>query len=189
MPPFNWDHVPVLATPRLELRALTPNDTSDLFVLYGDPVVMEFTSDPPFPHESYVAQMLASVQHLFRQQQSIEWGMVVRAENRVVGTCGLHTFEPAIQRAEVGCLLARPYWGHGLMREALTSVIAFGFHRCNLHAVRADIDAPNVRSLALFRRLGFTPEQADTTMLALTREAWQCVQHTSVGAGGEHTAP
>lgn len=178
MPPFQWDRVPVLTTSRLELRALTAHDTADVFAIYSDAEVMEFTSDPPFPDPSYVPQMLASVQHLFAHHQSIEWGIVVRAENRIVGTSGLHTFEPSIQRAEVGCLLARQYWRQGMMREALTAVIDFGFHHFDLHSLRADIDAPNVRSLALFRRLGFTREHANTTMLALTREDWQRVQPT-----------
>jgi RimJ/RimL family protein N-acetyltransferase len=160
------------------LRAQTPTDTADLFAIYGDPAVMEFTSDPPFPDPSSVAHLLTSVQNLFEQQQSIEWGIVVRAENRVVGTCGFHTFEPTIQRAEVGCLLARTYWRQGMMREALTSVIDWGFDSFGLQSLRADIDAPNVRSRALFTRLGFVPEHAGGTMLRLAQRDWQHLQRT-----------
>jgi len=178
LPPFQWDHVPVLATPRLQLRALTPQDTLDLFAIYGDVDVMEFTSDPPFTDVSYVAQMLASVQHLFAQRQSIEWGIVVRTEHRIVGTCGLHAFEPLIHRAEVGCLLAQNYWCQGIMREALTNMFNYVFHSFDLQSLRADIDAPNVRSLALFRRLGFTPEHEGSKLLTLTQEDWQRVQRT-----------
>lgn len=172
MSAFEWDHLPVLTTTRLDLRALTPADAADLFAIYGDPAVMEFSSDPPFPDQSYIAQMLGSVQQLFQERQSIEWGIVLRAERRVVGTCGLHSFDEAARSAEVGCLLARQSWGQGIMREALTSVIQFGFDRFDLQALRADIDAPNMRSLALFARLGFSPIAEGSTLLGLAREEW-----------------
>lgn len=178
MPRFQWAHVPILSTPRLDLRALSTDDTRDVFMIYSDPEVMEFTSDPPFPDRSYVAQMLASVQCLFEEQQSIEWGIVLRAEQRVVGTCGLHSFEPESQRAEVGCLLARHYWRQGIMREALTCVIDFGFDSFDLRSLRADIDAPNTRSLALFRRLGFLPEHEERTLLLLTRQDWEKIERS-----------
>lgn len=172
MTAFQWDHLPLLSTPRLLLGALTPDDATDLFAIYGDAAVMEFSSDPPFPDRSYIDQMLGSVQQLFRERQSIEWGIVLRTANRVVGTCGLHSFNEDARSAEVGCLLARQHWGQGIMREALTSVIAFGFDSFDLQVLHADIDAPNVRSLRLFGRLGFLPATEGSTMLVLTRQDW-----------------
>lgn len=172
MPPFQWDHLPLLSTPRLLLRALTSDDATDLFAIYGDAAVMQFSSDPPFPDQSYIEQMLGSVQQLFRERQSVEWGIVLRATQRVVGTCGLHSFDEDGRSAEIGCLLARRSWGQGLMHEAITSVIAFGFDSFDLESLRADIDAPNIRSLRLFGRLGFSAAAEGSTMLVLPRRDW-----------------
>ena len=163
--PFVWDAVPTLRTPRLALRALTAADRADLFAIYGDAEVMAFTSDPAFPDLSYVDQMLASVARLFAERASLEWGVSLPTAGRIIGTCGLHSFDAEQQCAEIGCILGRAYWGQGLMREALSAVMAFGFDRCGLQMLKADIDAPNVRSLALFQRLGFTPESAGSTVL------------------------
>lgn len=168
--PFGWDALPTLRTPRLDLRTLTPADRADLFAIYGDAAVMEFTSDPAFPDLSYVDQMLASVVRLFAEQASLEWGVSLRAEAQIIATCGLHSFDREAQSAEIGCILGRAYWGQGLMQEALSAVIAFGFDRFDLQAIKADIDAPNVRSLALFHRLGFTPEGTGSTLLIRRRQ-------------------
>jgi RimJ/RimL family protein N-acetyltransferase len=168
--PFGWDALPTLRTPRLDLRTLTTADRADLFAIYGDAEVMAFTSDPAFPDLSYVDQMLASVTRLFDERASIEWGVSLRAEGRIIGTCGLHSFDAEQQCAEIGCILGRAYWGQGLMQDALSAVIAFGFDRFELQAIKADIDAPNVRSLALFHRLGFTPEGTGSTLLIRRRQ-------------------
>lgn len=168
--PFGWDAVPTLRTPRLDLRPLTTADRADLFAIYGDADVMAFTNDPAFPDLSYVDQMLASVARLFTERASLEWGVSLRAEGRIIGTCGLHSFDAEQQCAEIGCILGRAYWGQGLMREALSAVIVFGFERFDLQTIKADIDAPNVRSLALFQRLGFTPESVGSTILIRRRQ-------------------
>ncbi|MCE7979701.1 MAG: N-acetyltransferase [Caldilinea sp. CFX5] len=168
--PFGWDAVPPLRTPRLDLRALTPADRADLFAIYGDAAVMVFTSDPAFPDLTYVDQMLASVARLFAERASLEWGVGLRAAGRIIGTCGLHSFDQEAQCAEIGCILGRAYWGQGLMREALSAVIAFGFDGFNLQTIKADIDAPNHRSFALFQRLGFAPAGAGSTILIRRRQ-------------------
>lgn len=162
---FGWDTLPTRSTSRLDLRVLTFGDRVDLFAIYGDAAVMAFTSDPAFPDLSYVDQMLASMARLFAERSSLEWGVNLRSEGRIIGTCGLHSFDQETHAAEIGCILGRAYWGQGLMREALSTVIDFGFERLGLQVIKADIDAPNLRSLALFQRLGFIPEAGDSTLL------------------------
>lgn len=158
MSDFTWENLPLLTTTRLSLRALTQLDRQALFAIYGDAEVMQYASDPAFPDLSYVDQMLASVETLFQQRQSIEWGITLLHDDVVIGTCGLHSFDFERGSAEIGCLLKRAYWGQSLMREALEAVIAFGFTVLTLNTLQADIDAPNTRSMLLFQRLGFAQE-------------------------------
>ena len=150
-----WQELPQLTTPRLTLRSITPSDDDDLFTIYGDPEVMQFASDPPFTDRVQVAQLRVSVARLLAERISIEWGIVVNQDARLVGTCGLHSFTPDRTQAEIGCLLARAAWGQGIMFEALSAVIHFGCQTLALQMIVANIDARNYRSLALFDRLGF----------------------------------
>lgn len=161
---FRWTALPELYTSRLHLRALTERDRNDLLAIYGDAEVMRYTSDPPFRELAYVDQMLASVAKLFTERQSVEWGVTLRDTHRVIGTCGLHSFDAETESAEIGCILNRVYWGQGLMREELEAVIMFGFERLDLHTICADIDVPNHRSIRLFQRLHFQQEQPNSTI-------------------------
>jgi [ribosomal protein S5]-alanine N-acetyltransferase len=169
MSDFTWKTLPLLTTSRLHLRALTQLDRQALFAIYGDAEVMHYASDPPFPDLSYVDQMLTSVATLFQQRQSIEWGITLQHDDAVIGTCGLHSFDFAQGSAEIGCLLMRSYWGQSLMRQALEAVIAFGFDVLKLNTIHADIDAPNIRSIRLFQRLGFAQEDGKGTIYTRRR--------------------
>lgn len=152
--------LPILLTPRLLLRPLNGQDSADLFAIYGDPAVMRFVGEPPFPELATVAQMLASVERLLATGVSLEWGLVELGSERLVGTCGLHSFEGDLRQAEVGCMLARHHWGQGLMGEALGALMGFA-RELGLTTLLADIAPENLPSQRLFRRLGFV-WQGDT---------------------------
>lgn len=158
--------LPSLSTPRLQLRALDAGDSADLFAIYGDPLVMRFVGEPPFPTLATVAQMLASVERLLAAGESLEWGLVARDSGCLIGTCGLHSF--AGGQAEVGCMLARSHWGEGWMAEALTALIAYA-RQLGLATLVADIEPDNLPSQRLFRRLGFVWQQASCYRLSLER--------------------
>ncbi|WP_245872875.1 GNAT family N-acetyltransferase [Deinococcus planocerae] len=77
----------------------------------------------------------------------------------------------------------RARWGRGVGREAGGQMLALAFGPLGLEAVTAQVYAPNRRSHALMRRLGFREngrgepepyrgEVVEVVRYALTREAW-----------------
>ena len=101
--------LPTLETERLLLRAMRADDAPALFAIYGDPEVMRYAGDEPFPDQITVGVMLRSVARLLAAGESLEWA--VKATGQLVGTCGLHSFDEGHDAAEVGCMLARSAWG------------------------------------------------------------------------------
>ena len=128
---------------------------------------MRTTSDPTFESPRQVAQMLQSVARLLEQGRSLEWGVEILATGELVGTCGLHTFDAARSSAQVGCILAHRAWGRGYMREALQAVIAYARQPLFVEILEAEIDEPNLRSHALFKRLGFLHVSGNLHVLRL----------------------
>jgi RimJ/RimL family protein N-acetyltransferase len=131
------------------------SDALALFAIYGDPDVMRYASDEPFPNVETVSLMLASVAHLLATGESLEWAVIEKVTGALVGTCGLHSFDAGVSAAEVGCMLARVAWGRGIMREALPALFHYAQTVLAVRVLRADIDASNQRSIRLFRQLGF----------------------------------
>lgn len=144
-----------LATERVALRAMQDSDADALFVIYGDSDVMRYASDPTFPNRETVFTMLASVRRLLAAGSALEWAITDHVTDQLVGTCGIHSLQASTGAAELGCMLARQFWGQGYMHEALLLVIDYSRETLGLTRLLADIDAPNTRSIRLFQRLGF----------------------------------
>jgi len=145
---------PDLHGSRIILRSIQTNDCNDLFEIYSDTQTMEFASDPVFTSKDMIVQMLESVVRLEKSGESLEWAVMEKATNKVIGTCGLHSFSDNGDACEVGCLLNSSYWRQGYMSEALFLLFS---HTKSLGVEKlfADIDEGNFRSQALFSKLGF----------------------------------
>ena len=81
----------------------------DLFEIYGDIQTMEFASDPVFTSKDLIVQMLESVVQLEKSGESLEWAILEQSTNKVIGTCGLHSFSYCGHSCEIGCLLNSSY--------------------------------------------------------------------------------
>jgi ribosomal-protein-alanine N-acetyltransferase len=146
------DAVPVLAGTLLTLRPMMSADAADVWAYHSDPEVYEPTSlrvESPAETEQGLVELATG----FARGEFIRWGIVPSDTTRVAGDCGFFNFDgPA---AEVGYLLARPYWGQGIASEAVDLMLAFAFGTLALSEVRATVMDGNERSLRLLERKGF----------------------------------
>lgn len=153
------DMLPTLRSAQLVLRAMEDTDAAALFDIYGDPLVMQYTDEPPFPDLETVALMLASVRRLLAEGSSLEWAIAL-PDGEVIGTCGLHGFNRPLRTAEVGCLLRRSAWGRGHMAIAIGMLTSFARDVLQLQRLTADVAPDNERAQRLFNRLGYTPDES-----------------------------
>lgn len=87
------------------------------------------------------------------------WGIVLKDSGAFIGTCGLEAgYAPEHARAELGYVLAREFWGRGLMPEAVRAVVRFGFSRMDLNRVEARCIAENTASARVMEKAGMTYE-------------------------------
>ncbi|MCA9659597.1 MAG: GNAT family N-acetyltransferase [Myxococcales bacterium] len=160
------DRLPTLLGERVALRWLEARDVDGLFTLFGDPKVTEYWSWPAYTARDQAARLLESIHAHFREGSLYQWGVVLRGEDRVIGTCTLASIDRTHLRAEVGFALASARWGRGLMGEALAVLIDHAFGPLGLRRLEADVDPRNHRSLALLERHGFRRE-------GYLRERWR----------------
>lgn len=161
--------LPILRGERVTLRPMEEGDAAGLFAIYGDPVVMRYTGEDPFPEPVTVGLMLASVRRLLASGQSLEWAIVPADGGELVGTCGLHSFDAASRTAQVGCLLRRSAWGSGLMAEALGVLAGYASGVLRLNGLVADVDPENARALRMFARLGYREDGSGMLATGLRR--------------------
>lgn len=149
---------PVLTTSRLLLRQIQPDDGEALFAIFSDVQAMEFYGHEPHRSLDDTREMIENMQTLYAQRGILRWGIALREEHQLIGSCGFHHFDRGFHRAETGYALHRAHWGKGIMTEAESAILTYGFTEMGLHRVEAVIDIANVRSKDLLLKLGFTYE-------------------------------
>ncbi|HRR07962.1 MAG TPA: GNAT family N-acetyltransferase [Rhodothermales bacterium] len=148
----------IIATPRLELRAMTPEDSSSLYILRSDPVVMHFIPRPLAKTTQEALGLIQSFQVLIEANKAITWGIFLRTTGALIGTIGYVQIHPQHSRAEVGYLLGVPYQRNGFMSEALNAVLVHGFRVWKFHTVEAIVSPNNLPSRYLLEKTGFIQE-------------------------------
>lgn len=151
---------PVLETPRLRLREITLTDVPRWLEIFSDPDIVELTAyPPPAGLEGARAELTEYVIKPFQESTGLRWGIVRKGETQLAGTLGFYRWvKERGWHAEMGYELLPAYRRQGIMTEAMTAVIDYGFGTMGLNRVQALTDPRNVPSQRLLRKLGFTHE-------------------------------
>jgi len=150
--------LPILETERLILRKMTLEDAEAIFAYASDPEVSRYTLWEA--HRSIEDSRAFLELEVSKRESGGEpdWGIVYKGDHRLVGTCGIISWEPHHARAEIGYALSREYWGRGLMPEAARAMIRFGFERMSLNRIEARCIAENAASARVMEKAGMTHE-------------------------------
>ncbi|MCQ4086493.1 GNAT family N-acetyltransferase [Saccharibacillus sp. JS10] len=155
---FDWSVFPRLETPRLLLRQAKPSDREGLFALYGDEEVMRYLPLEAFQSIEEADDEMNWHARIFQEQTGLRWMIEEKATGDFVGTCGFLGIEKEHHRMEIGYDLARQHWGKGLMPEAISAVLHFGFHSLEANKIEARVDPDNAASIKLMDKLHFVQE-------------------------------
>lgn len=92
-------------------------------------------------------------------QKMLNFQIVEKQSNTIIGNCGFHTWNPQHHRAEIGYALnSDEFKNKGFMKEAVEKVIEFGFGEMQLNRIEALIDENNSPSKKLLEHFRFTRE-------------------------------
>lgn len=151
----------VLETPRLLIRAWTPEDRADLRVMTNDPEVMQYVhaGKPFWEHE--IDEMMARQARQLAEHGVCMGALVEKASNRVVGVCGIQPLGTTGD-LEIGWWLARDVWGRGYATEAGGAAMHHVLHALDRPRVVAIIDPENEPSKRVVARLGMQYEKRVT---------------------------
>lgn len=146
-----------LTTPRLILRPFTLNDLSDFNRYSSIPGVGEMAG---WPHHQSLDESLKVLQ-MFLEEQNV-LAIVDQVTNHVIGSVGVHaskleqTPEYANKKIiELGYVIAKPYWGRGMMVEACKAVIKYLFEVEGYEVLTCGHFIENNQSRRVIEKLGF----------------------------------
>lgn len=155
--PIHLHTFPTLETERLLLRQLAASDAQDSFLFLSDEETIRYYDPAPMTQLEQAEKSIERHRRRFAEQEALRWGITLKGENRVIGNGG-YAWEAENHLAVLSYILSKPYWNQGIMTEALTAMIRFGFEHLHVHRMEAIVAAPNLASLRLLEKLGFQEE-------------------------------
>jgi [ribosomal protein S5]-alanine N-acetyltransferase len=143
-------------TAHLSLRPIAMADAGPIFAAYArNPEVTRFLIWRPNrtrrDFEAYIRACLDTPPHRART-----YVMQGRKDSVIRGGLDLRQADP--HRLEFGYVLARPWWGQGLMTEVLTEVVQWALAQPAIFRIGAVCDVENVRSARVMEKAGLVRE-------------------------------
>jgi RimJ/RimL family protein N-acetyltransferase len=178
----DWDGTVVLTTARLLLRTFRRDDLPLYAALNADAEVVRHLGGVPLirEHSDSIAQW---AQQLYAREGIGLLAVERREDGAFLGMCGLHHQSSYPDEVEVGWRLAHEHWGHGYATEAAAGWLDHAFGQLDLPRVISITERPNVRSLAVMRRLGMVfdheaevedeGEVFQAVVYSITAERWR----------------
>ncbi len=146
----------LLETPRLLLRPWEEKDAESLYKYAKDPAVGPIAGWPPHTSIENSREIIRTI-----LSAPETYAVVLKQTGEPVGSIGLmfgagtHTAKIASGEAEIGYWIGVPYWGQGLIPEAVRRLLRHGFEELGLQAIWCGYYDGNAQSQRVQEKCGF----------------------------------
>ena len=143
-------------TSRLILRRPIADYAPEIFNAYAtDPEVAKYMSWMPHADVTQTEDFIHSLSESWDAETEFAWSIFQKTDNQLTG---MITFRVEAFRAEVGYVLAKPFWGKGYMTEALVQIRNLAFSIPEIERVQIICDVDNPASARVMEKAGFEKE-------------------------------
>lgn len=175
-----------METKRLLLRRWRESDAEDLFLYARDP---EVGPNAGWPAHKSVEESLSVIQNVLSGPEA--YAICLKADGRAIGAIemklrGHSDLAQGDDECELGFWVAMPFWGQGLMPEAIREILRHAFEDCGMRKVWCAYYDGNERSRRVQEKCGFryrwTRHDVDVPLMgekrtshvnSMTREEWR----------------
>ena len=138
---------PTIQSDKISLRQILPEDIPAIVEISFYDAIQATTVEMALVMQERIDQDI-------RDGNSIHWGIIDNATNKIVGTCGYYRgFDKG--EGELGCVLLPQFRGQGFMTIAMQLAIDFGLNDIGLKRIWAITSKENFNAIKLLERLNF----------------------------------
>ena len=152
---MNFSPFPILETNRLLLRSLKESDCNVIFYLRSNAKVNQFIKRPKPENIDDALAFINKIKKNVSNNECIYWCITLKDNPNLIGTISLWNFSEDRKTAEVGYDLHPDFHKKGIMKEALQTVLNFGFNSLNFETIEAFTQKNNTNSIKLLTNNNF----------------------------------
>jgi ribosomal-protein-alanine N-acetyltransferase len=152
---LNFTPFPNLETSRLVLRQIKLEDEAEIFILRSDARVNEFLDRERASSIEDARNFINMINAKIRNNDTMMWAITTKNSSKLIGTILYWNISKENSTAEIGYELNPDFQGKGIMQEAISKVIEFGFENMEIQIIEAYTTADNRKSIKLLEKNGF----------------------------------
>ncbi len=145
-----------IETPPAVLRPWKRIDLNSL-VKYADNPKISSKMRDGFPHPYSTGDACRFIE----MTENFEDGFIlaIEVEGVACGSIGIHILDDVYRKtAEIGYWLGEPFWGMGIVTDAVSAVVPVAFGMFDIARIQAGIFSNNPASARVLEKCGFVPE-------------------------------
>lgn len=140
----------------MNLRPWTLSDAENLAKYANNPNVARFLTNA-FPHPYTIENAQSFIEMVSAQNPTSVFAIEIDGE--AVGSIGLHAQSDIMcKNMELGYFLGEPFWGKGIVTEAVKQMVDYGFQNFDITRIYARPYGNNLASQKVLEKAGFTLE-------------------------------
>lgn len=142
-------------TDRLILRTLTEFDSFEVLGIRSHPVINQFLHRDSPKNTFEALDFILNIQRKSANGEIFFLGIALQNKPELIGTICLWNFSGDRKTAELGYELLPEYHGKGIMSEAVTFILNYGFEDLNVSKIEAFTNKNNLNSIQLLQKFNF----------------------------------
>ena len=157
-----FDQFPILQTARLILRRIEKKDAPPIFEFNSGVDTMKYVPRDLLTEKDQGLERTNGFIQGFDEKTAIWWAFTYKSSadpDQLIGYGGFFDINFQQQSAELGYGLLKPYWGQGIMSEAVAEFLNFGLNKLKLNRIVAYIDIENTASIRVIEKFNFVKEE------------------------------
>ena len=151
-----------IETVRLVLRRFRAEDAEAMFQNWaGDPLVCQYLSWGP--HRDVDASLKRIIHWVanYEYDNFYVWAIELKSSHMPIGSISVEITNDKAETCEVGYCLGASYWNHGIMTEALRSVMHYLYYEIGYRMIQAKHDVLNPASGRVMKKAGMRMEMIE----------------------------
>ena len=155
-----------LNTERLLLRKHKLEDAQPLHEKFGrDEKMFEFSGWNPYATEEQAREAVQRFLNGYAEEHFYGWAIDYQGE--LAGTIGAYDYDAQENSIEIGCGIARRFWGRGVASEAVRAVLEYLLEVEKIHRVTAWCASDNIGSMRAMENAGMKRESLEEGALEI----------------------
>lgn len=148
--------MPLFTTERLRLRGLLESDAPQILALRSNTEVNKYLDRAANATVDEALSFIKKIEAIVSNNEGFYWAITLKEKDELIGTICYWNLNAADKSAEIGYELHPDYQGQGLMQEAISAVLVFGFNDQHFEMTTACPKEGNQSSVKLLKKTGFS---------------------------------